>query len=163
MTLEEERKHREKVEKDNDNLRTSIVDMSDSGPVHSDDYYFSQLDSLNQVTKSWVAKAVKAQHKESSWVMSDAEAISITQALERFPQGRSVTAMIRASNNSINAIVKDAGCLVALVRQLLWLYLFELIFKPFCFGLPSDVSHLLYNAIQSTCLNGLCASQESSN
>ena len=78
----------------------------------------------------------------------------IIQALERFDQGRSVTEMIRSSNTSIREIVDNSTRLIAFVRQLTWLYLFEMIFKPFCFGLRPDMSQLMHKTIESICSQG---------
>jgi hypothetical protein len=149
-----EREYRQKTEEDNVRLRTTIDDMRDRGAINSDAYYSEQLKKLNQAMQSWAARAVKSQKSNSSGNLSDAEEALIIQALERLDQGRSVTEMIRSSKTSIRAITMNPRHLIALVRQLISLYLFGAVFRPFCFGLSRDVSELMHKTIASICVNG---------
>jgi hypothetical protein len=153
--LEQERMYCEKVEEDNSMLRSSIVAMKDPGPINTDAYYSERLKRLNQSTKSWAASAVKSRQNENARELSDSDVNSVIQALEKYPQGRSVSETIKGSGNSIRAIAQNPRCQIALVRQLIWMHLYELVFKPFCFGLPTNFSDMMHNTIRSICDKGL--------
>lgn len=153
--LEQERMYCQKVEEDNSMLRSSIVTMKDPGPINTDAYYSERLKRLNQSTKSWVASAVKSRQNENASDLSDSDLNSVVQALEKYPQGRTVSEIIKCSRNSIRAIAQNPRCQIALVRQLIWMHLFELVFEPFCFGLPKNFSYMMHNTIRSICAKGL--------
>ena len=147
--LDQERRYCEEVEADNENLRNQIDSMRDRGGINDDAYYTDRLKRLNLATGAWAAKAAKERHRGGSALLSEKEQQVLIQALEQFDQGKSVTALLRSSNLSINAIMKNVAAQIALVRQLIWLYLCESVFTPFCFGIPQDQSRFISHILES--------------
>ena len=144
------------VVKDNNMLRSRIVEMSTAhGPVHEDGYYIQRLQQLNETMKSWVATAFKSKQIERD--LSDKDELQLSMTLNASHHGRSLLSMIRQARCSLTEIYLRPRIRMAFVRNLISMYMWEQIFRPFCFGLSAQERRILNNVMWSVCAKGLCS------
>ena len=142
------------VLKDNNLLRSRIVQMSTAhGPVHEDAYYIQRLEQLNETMKSWVAAIFKSKQIEQN--LSDKDELQLCTTLNVSHHGRSLLSMMQQARCSVTEIYLRPRIRMVFVRNLISMLLCDHVFRPFCFGLSAQERRILNNVMWSVCAKGL--------
>jgi hypothetical protein len=136
---------------DNTSLRTQILSMrSPQDPVHDDAYYSRRLVQLNEMIKSWVASLFK--FKKIDHDIQNAEEKRLVRLLE-FANGEGPSTSYM--KGSIRDMLHVPRKRIALVRHLLAIYLFQMVFTKFCFGLQPKAELVIRQIMSSSEENGI--------
>jgi chromosome segregation ATPase len=142
----------DKSEADNSNLRAHIVSISKPpGQVNDDGFYIQKLNWLNEFTQQWVAGAFKGQRGQA---LEPHKELELQKLLDRYNAGRALLQLMQRSHATLQTIYRIPDRRIALVRQLIALFLSVYIFRPFCVGVPEDVSDILHETVAHVFENG---------
>jgi len=142
----------DKSEADNSNLRAHIVSISKPpGQVNDDGFYIQKLNWLNEFTQQWVAGAFKGQRGQA---LESQKELELQRLLEKYNAGRALLELMQRSHTTLQTIYRIPDRRIALVRQLIAMFLSVYIFRPFCVGVRDDVSDILEETITHVFENG---------
>lgn len=142
----------DKLEADNSSLRARIVSSSKPpGQTNDDGFYIQKLNWLNEFTQQWVASSFKG--LRGHYLDRDKE-IEIESILNGYEAGQALLQQMKRSRVTLQTIYRVPDRRIALVRQLIALYLTWYVFRPFCAGIPEDMNEILWNTMAYILDNG---------
>jgi hypothetical protein len=134
----------ERLSNDNLALREYIHRTRDRQPTYTDEEYITRIQSLNEMTKSWIASLSKSRRSQNL----EADQQIISTAFCQTSHGREFAALLSENPDFFEAILKNRQLRNLLVRQLIWSTMADLVFRPFCFGLKESMNDLLNKAME---------------
>jgi predicted nucleic acid-binding Zn-ribbon protein len=110
------------------------------GPLRAEEFYVRNFRELQGELEMWIAKTSKTKAKK---VLLDHDVQGILQRLTRLGGYARIAAEFLHTTNAIQTWYAAPHWRIPLIRHIVAVYFFELIFRPFVFGLPRDASHVL--------------------
>jgi hypothetical protein len=160
MEMEELVKERERQAKDNNILRSLVVNLRQPlAPRFEDEYYIYRMQRLNESVKSWVVLAFK--EKEVEQPMSETEEEQLIHLLRTNLPEHIVwlEAVRQRSGLTYASIHAKPQARIALARHLIALSIWKNIFRPLCFGISGDLKDGIRTVMDSVYAEGTISPQ----